>query len=184
MTISIVKPYKKEDIDDYLRSGWWRGITLDLLLDRAAESFPSQEAVVDDKTRLTYAELLQTVEKLATSLIKLGIKKGDTVLLQLPNWAEYVYSYFALQKIGAIPVLLISGYKFLEVSHLCQLTEAVAWIVPEVYRNIEYASFISEVRKIIHNSAMLFWQERISSTGILLYLWKHCWIQNLRPLTN
>ena len=40
------------------------------------------------------------------------------MLLQLPNWAEYVYSYFALQKIGAIPVILISGYKQLEVGHL------------------------------------------------------------------
>jgi len=79
--------------------------------------------------------------------MNLGIEKGDTVLLQLPNWAEYVYSYFALQKIGSIPVILISGYMELEVKHLCRLTEAKAWIVPDLYRNIDYLSFTGEVKK-------------------------------------
>ena len=69
------------------------------------------------------------------------------MLLQLPNWAEYVYSYFALQKIGAIPVVLISGYKQLEVGHLGLLTEATAWIVPEVYRKMDYTTFIGEVKE-------------------------------------
>jgi len=68
------------------------------------------------------------------------------VLLQLPNWGEYVYSYFALQKIGAIPGGVISGYKQLEVSHLGKLTGATAWIVPAAYRKIDYASFLGEVR--------------------------------------
>ena len=67
----------------------------------------------------------------------MGIKKGDAVLLQLPNWAEYEYSYFAMQKIGAIPVILISGYRQLEVGHLAKLTQAKAWIVPERYRKID-----------------------------------------------
>jgi 2,3-dihydroxybenzoate-AMP ligase/mycobactin salicyl-AMP ligase len=67
--------------------------------------------------------------------------------LQLPNWAEYVYAYFALQKIGCIPVLLISGYKQLEVSHLGVLTKARAWIVPDRYRKVDYLSFIGEVRR-------------------------------------
>src|SRR4030042_1407027 len=80
-------------------------------------------------------------------LMNLGIEKGDTVLLQLPNWAEYVYSYFALQKIGCSPVLLISGYRQLEVSHLALLTEARAWIVPDRYRKIDYVSFFGEVRQ-------------------------------------
>ena len=79
--------------------------------------------------------------------MKLGIERGDAVLLQLPNWSEFVCSYFALQRIGCIPVLLISGYKQLEVSHLAHLTEAKAWIVPEVYRKIDYASFIEEVKE-------------------------------------
>jgi 2,3-dihydroxybenzoate-AMP ligase len=148
LTISLFKPYKKTDVDDYIKEGWWRGITLGELEERAAASFSSREAIVDGQIRLTSSELHEIIQRLALGFIKLGIAKGDTVLLQLPNWAEFVYSYFALQKIGVVPVLLISGYKFLEVSHLCKLTDAVAWIVPETYRDIEYTSFIDEVKKV------------------------------------
>jgi 2,3-dihydroxybenzoate-AMP ligase/mycobactin salicyl-AMP ligase len=84
---------------------------------------------------------------MASGLINLGLEKGNCVLLQLPNWSEYVCAYFALQKIGCIPVLLISGYRQLEVSHLARLTEAKAWIVPDAYRKINYVSFIGEVKQ-------------------------------------
>ncbi len=117
------------------------------ILDRTTDVFPNKEALVDDRLRLTYSELRDKVDRLAVGLMNLGIEKGDTVLLQLPNWAEYVYSYFALQKIGCIPVILISGYKQLEVSHLGFLTEAKAWIVPDQYRKVDYLSFIGEVRR-------------------------------------
>jgi len=44
-------------------------------------------------------------------------------------------------------VILVSGYRQLEVSHLGRLTEAKAWIVPDVYRKIDYLSFAGEVKK-------------------------------------
>ena len=73
-------------------------------------------------------------------------QKGDAVLLQLPNGKSTLF-LFAMQKIGAIPVILISGYKQLEVGHLANLTQAKAWIVPERYRKIDYTSFMGDVRK-------------------------------------
>jgi 2,3-dihydroxybenzoate-AMP ligase/mycobactin salicyl-AMP ligase len=122
-------------------------MTLSDLLDKGADLYPKKEALIDDHTRLTYAGLRDRVDRLAVGLIRLGLEKGDTVLLQLPNWAEFVISYFALQKIGCIPVLLISGYRQLEVSHLGRLTEAKAWIVPDLYRKMDYLSFMGEVKK-------------------------------------
>lgn len=139
--------HRKEDAEKYDTLRWWLGITLGDMLDRSADLYPRKEALVDDRVRLSYSELRERVDRLAVGLIKLGIQKGDTVLLQLPNWAEFIYSYFALQKIGAIPVLLISGYLQLEVSHLCKLTEAKAWIVTDVYRKIDYTSFIGAVKQ-------------------------------------
>ena len=139
--------HNKEDAEEYSARRWWLGTTLGDILDKTADLYPQKEALVDDRVRLAYSELRERVDRLAVGFIKLGIEKGDTVLLQLPNWAEYVYAYFALQKIGGIPVLLISGYRQLEVSHLCQLTEARAWIVPDVYRKIDYTSFMGEVKE-------------------------------------
>jgi 2,3-dihydroxybenzoate-AMP ligase len=139
--------HNEKDAAVYAKYRWWLGLPLGDLVDRAADVFPRKEAVVDDRVRLTYAMLREGVDRLAIGLMKLGIDQGDAVLLQLPNWAEYVYSYFALQKIGAIPVVLISGYKQLEVGHLGLLTEAKAWIVPEVYRKMDYTTFIGDVKE-------------------------------------
>ncbi len=139
--------HKPKEARQYSKNRWWLGLTLGDILDRTADVFPNKEALVDDRVRITYSELRNKVDQLAVGLMNLGIEKGDTVLLQLPNWAEYVYSYFALQRIGCIPVILISGYKQLEVSHLGLLTEAKAWIVPDRYRKVDYLSFIGEVRQ-------------------------------------
>ncbi len=79
--------------------------------------------------------------------MKLGIKATDRVLVQLPNWNEFVYAYFGLQKIGALPVLLIDRYRQYEISHLFRLTGAVGWIGPEKYGKTNYLSIISDVLK-------------------------------------
>ncbi len=145
--MSLEFPKRSQDQSEkYEKKRWWLGLTLGDMLDRVADVFPAREAVVDDRMRITFAELRERVDRLAAGLMRLGIKQGECVLLQLPNWGEYVYSYFALQRIGAVPVLLISGYKQLEVSHLGKLTEATAWIVPTSYRKIDYASFLNDVR--------------------------------------
>jgi 2,3-dihydroxybenzoate-AMP ligase/mycobactin salicyl-AMP ligase len=145
---SIAYPkHGEEDKEKYAHRRWWPGITLGDMLDKSADLYPRKEALVDDRVRLTYAGLQESVNRLAIGLIDLGLEKGDTVLLQLPNWAEFVLSYFALQKIGCVPVILVSGYRQLEVSHLGRLTEAKAWIVPDAYRKIDYLSFAGEVRK-------------------------------------
>ncbi len=139
--------HKARDVRRYTRERMWLGFTLGDILDRTADVFPNKQALVDDRVQLTYSELRHRVDQVASGLMKLGIERGDTVLLQLPNWAEYVYSYFALQKIGSIPVVLISGYRQLEVSHLALLTQATAWIVPDRHRKVDYLSFIGDVRQ-------------------------------------
>ncbi len=147
MNAADIPQHDQKDAALYMKHRWWMGLPLGDLVDRAADVFPRKEAVIDDRVRLTYAVLRDGVDRLAKGLMKLGIENGDAVLLQLPNWAEYVYAYFALQKIGAIPVILISGYKQLEVGHLGLLTQAKAWIVPRVYRKMDYTTIIGDVRE-------------------------------------
>lgn len=138
--------HSKEDARRYTRFGWWAGITFGDLLDKAADVYPGKVALVDDRVRLTYSELRERVDRLAIGFADLGIARGETALLQLPNWAEFVCSFFALEKIGAVPVLLIPGYRQLEVSHIARLAEARAWIVPDSYRKIDYRPVIADVK--------------------------------------
>ncbi len=140
-------PPKKEDAEKYLRLGWWRGLTLGDILDRAAAQYPDKEALVDDRVRLTYSELKETVDKLAVGLAQLGIGDGDCVIVQLPNWVEFVFTLYALSKIGAPAVLLLPRHMQLEINHFAELTKAKAWIVPEQYRKTDFRPIIADVRK-------------------------------------
>jgi len=140
-------PYKKEDAEKYNRLGWWAGLTLGDILDKAADIYPNKEALVDGRSRLTYSQVREMANRLAISLMELGIKAMDRVLVQLPNWREFVYSYFALQKIGAIPVLLIDRYRPYEINYLFRLTGATSWILPEKYRKTDYLPIIRDVLK-------------------------------------
>jgi len=140
-------PYKKEDIETYRSKRWWLGLTLGDLFDKATDLYPRKEALVDGKSRYTFEQLRKKVDKLAIALINQGIEKGDRVMIQLPNWAEFIYTYYALQKIGAISLVLVPRHSIKEISHLCKLIEAKGWVLPWRYRKIEYEPIIEEVKK-------------------------------------
>jgi len=140
-------PYRKKDAERYKRLGCWAGLTFGDILDRAADRYPDKEAFVDSESRLTYAQARDRANRLALGLMNLGINPTDRVLVQLPNWNEFVLAYFALQKIGAINVLLIDRYRQYEIKHLIQLTGATSWIVPEKYGKTDYLPIVGDVLK-------------------------------------
>ena len=140
-------PYTKNDAERYTRLRWWLGMTWGDLFNKATDLYPDKIALVDDTGRFTYADLRENVDRLAISLFKLGFSKGDYVLVQLPNWHEYIFSFFALQKIGAVPVLLIPRHSQIEINHFAQLTGAKGWILPTVYGKIDYEPVVSNVVK-------------------------------------
>jgi non-ribosomal peptide synthetase component E (peptide arylation enzyme) len=142
-----VVPYTKEDAEKYNTFRWWSGLTFGDILDRAADIHPEKEAFVDHKMRLTYGEAKEKTNKLAIGLMDLGIQPLDRVLLQLPNWNEFVFAYFAIQKIGAIPVLLIDRYRQFEINHLISLSGATSWIVASKYKKTDYMPIIHDVLK-------------------------------------
>ena len=140
-------PYKEEDAEIYNKYRWWAGLTFGDVLDRAADIHPDKEAFIDSNTRITYGEAREKANKLALSLMDLGIKPKDRVLVQLPNWNEFVFAYFALQKIGAVTVLLIDRYRQFEINHLIKLSGATSWIVPFKYKKVDFVPIMEDVRK-------------------------------------
>ena len=78
-------------------------MTLARLLELAALRWPDAEAVVDGDRRLTYSELHTSALKLGPALHRLGVERGDRVLIVLRNRLEHVLTYWALQTIAAVP---------------------------------------------------------------------------------
>ncbi|PID68103.1 MAG: acetate--CoA ligase [Flavobacteriia bacterium] len=67
-------------------------------------------AVRQEKTIITYDELKIQVEKLAGGLKQLGVTKGDTVIIYMPNIPQAVYSMLACVRIGAIHSVVFGGF--------------------------------------------------------------------------
>ena len=140
-------PYREDDAEEYTKRRWWSGLTFGDLLDRAADVHPNREAFVDSENRLTYAQARENADRLAIGMMGLGIRPLDRVLVQLPNWTEFVSAYFACQKIGAVTVMLIDRYRQHEIERLADIAGAIAWIVPVRYGKTDFLPIIQDVRQ-------------------------------------
>ncbi len=80
-------------------------------LENSARLRPNHPALICDRRRLTYAEIDRMANRLAATLIDLGVRSGDRVVIQLPNSVECVVSIFAALKAGAAFVVVHPGVK-------------------------------------------------------------------------
>jgi long-chain acyl-CoA synthetase len=74
------------------------------ILEDSASRLPNKICLIYENESLTYKALNEFVNKAGNTFLKLGVKKGDRVLVSLLNSPEFVISFFALAKIGAIAV--------------------------------------------------------------------------------
>lgn len=80
-------------------------------LQRAAELFPGQGALVYDDRRATYSALLAEARAWARRLLSLGIAPGEHVGILMPNCWDSVLVFYACTLIGAPAVLLNARYR-------------------------------------------------------------------------
>src|SRR5439155_12500058 len=74
------------------------------ILDQTADRFGKAPALIYCDKQWTYRELLTHVNRMAGGLASLGVRRGDRVLMTLPNCPEFVITFFAVQKLGAVVV--------------------------------------------------------------------------------
>jgi fatty-acyl-CoA synthase len=88
------------------------------LLDRRASTDPSLTAVVFPESRMTFSELADRTDVLASGLAALGVGPGDRVAVLLTNSLDMYCYVFAVLKIGAIAVPVNSRFKSTELRHV------------------------------------------------------------------
>ncbi len=100
-------PWPEEFVRRYVREGYWQNKTLGELLEDTARAFPDKTAVADGARAVSYSQISRLSSRLAVHLLQQGLRPGDIVLLQPPNVWEFVAVFFALHKIGVIPVMCL-----------------------------------------------------------------------------
>lgn len=108
------------------------------VIELKAKQFADKECIVfEDRQgyviRYTYAQFDEMVNKYANILLKKGICKGDKVMVHMLNSPEYLFSWFACAKIGAvmIPTNVLAGA--FEMEYFLQFSEAVAIVTEPAY---------------------------------------------------
>src|SRR5579875_1141762 len=126
-----VVPYPPEFAARYRERGYWEDRSLASHFDAAFARHADRLAFVAGDERVTYRVLAERVERLARHLLGLGLRPLDTVVMQLPNVPDFLYLYFALQKVGAIPLMALPPHRYHEISNFVQVTSAVGLAIPE-----------------------------------------------------
>jgi len=104
--------------------------------------------LVDDR-KITYKEVLESADKLATFLVEKGVKEGDKVALFLRNSPEFIYSIFAISKIGAILVPINTFLKEEELSYILEDSGSSVLIASATYDKVVNSSQASTLCNFI-----------------------------------
>lgn len=101
------------------------------LLRRTARRLPNTIAVIDGERSFTYRQLDDNSDRLAAALVRLGVRKGDTIGILAPNCVEFEIAFFGITKAGAIATPLNSGYREREIAHQLKNSGAKMLVVHE-----------------------------------------------------
>jgi len=108
---------------------------------------PNQLAFVDTINQITYGEVGQQMDKIATGLLNLGIQPGEKVALVLPNGITYPVSMYGIIQMGGVSVGINPTLKPKEFKHTFSDSEAAAVIVSDTFHAVDPLSIIREMRR-------------------------------------
>jgi 2,3-dihydroxybenzoate-AMP ligase len=147
MALPGVVPFPPEFARRYRDKGYWQDQSLAEEFRVCFERYSDRIFLVDGERQYSYRRLDELSDNLALNLLELGLKPLDRVVPTLPNIAEFVILYFALQKIGAIPIAALVTHRFAEINQFVQLSGATACVYPERQGDFEFEPMMQRVRE-------------------------------------
>ncbi|MFO1427012.1 MAG: AMP-binding protein [Steroidobacteraceae bacterium] len=138
------------DRSRYRSDGWWSDTRITDLFDAAVQARPSATAVVDppnrealiggEPLRLSFTALARRVEGYALRLLELGLRRGDILVTQLPNVAEYVATYLAAMRLGVVVSPVPMQFRAFELQQIIGLTRARAVLTVPQFKGAPFGA--------------------------------------------
>ncbi|AKJ12515.1 fatty acid--CoA ligase [Streptomyces incarnatus] len=122
--------------------GHWN--TIPDLVRWSAERYADTEAVVDGRTRITYAELGARVERAAAACLASGVRAGDRVAVWAPNSLDWIVSALGAVTAGAVLVPLNTRFKGTEAADVLRRSGARLLFVTGTFLG---ASYVASLRR-------------------------------------
>lgn len=132
---------------EYRAAGYWGDAGLHDHWALGVLAGPEREAVVDSRGhRATYAEVERAAARLAGHLRAAGVRTGDVVTVQLPNWAEFLVVDVACLKLGAVVNPILPQHRYSEVRHQVGRCRSAALVMTTRFRSADYCQ---QARRIV-----------------------------------
>jgi non-ribosomal peptide synthetase component E (peptide arylation enzyme) len=144
-----VKPirYTKEIVDEFFNDGYW---TKELFYDfweRNAREYGDQEALVDSKYRVTWAEAKKLVDAIAYTWVQMDIPQSSRIIIQSPNSVYGFLARIAAERAGLISLTVYPYLRERELTYMVERTEASAVVILNEYRNFNYLEMYRDLQK-------------------------------------
>src|SRR6202165_208543 len=149
-----VVPFPPDFARRYREKGYWQDKSPAQEFAAGFDRFKERIFLVDQDRECTYGDIDRLTDSLALNLLELGLKPLDRVVPTLPNCAEFVLLYFALQKIGAIPIAALVTHRYAEIRQFVKLSGASTCVYPERQSDFEFEPMIRRVEQ--PNSSLRF----------------------------
>jgi len=141
----------EEKIAQYRSDGTWRDHTIADFLDTLGDDRPAQTLVIDGMRVMTAASVRDEAQRLARALAGRGLRAGDVVSFQLPNWHEAILVELACSYGGYVCNPIVPIYRDAEVSFILADSGSRVFFVAESFRGFDYAAMIGRLRADLPN---------------------------------
>lgn len=131
---------------DWLASGLHQGRLLPDLIRERVSQHPSTPIVFGSRERpsvITAGELLTESYGIARGLRALGLREGDVIVVQVPNWKEAALVLLASLHLGLVFVPMLHTLGPAEIEYVLRRTGATVFVVPDKWKKIDYAARIA-----------------------------------------
>jgi cyclohexanecarboxylate-CoA ligase len=144
---SFADRYSAEEAQRYRDIGLWGDDTLFDLLRHQATARPDKVFATDGTHSLTYQALHESALRLAAGAHARGWRAGDTVVVHLPNWVEFIEVAVALARLGVITVPVMPIYRRDEVGFVLDDSNARAVVTPATFKKFDYLQMYRSLRE-------------------------------------
>ena len=132
----------------YRAKGYWADVALGRFYAEAFRSHGDRIAMIAGDESVTYAQLGRRVDRLALHLLERGVAPLDRWVVQLPNVQEFVYLYFALERVGAVPIMALPGHRWNEIGAFFEVSGATGYAVSERVGEFDTTPLMLQVRDV------------------------------------
>lgn len=134
-----------------LANGDWPDRTIASFARERVEAHPERVLIIDGDQALTCAQLYASAQKLAGYFLSIGLRPGDVVSFQLPNWWETSVIDLAASMAGLVTNPIVPINRDAEVTYMLNESRTKVLFVPGTFRRFDYAAMLQRIRAALND---------------------------------